>query len=114
MTEALESTAIAEIPDRASPCCGSAPSSPEAGITTLGDVLRGLEQHRNCNLAFAYAGRITKPGYHLTEFKSARVTGLDCGANVESWTETILQLWDIEQSVTGDGHRPQSHRHCGC
>ncbi len=34
--------------------------------------------------------------------KCARITGLDCGANVESWNETIFQLWDIAELVTGE------------
>lgn len=69
---------------------------------TLGDITKALEGVRGHDLAFAYGGRTTKPGYHITEFKFARVTGLDCGGNVESWSETILQLWDTEESVTGD------------
>lgn len=94
--------AAAEIPDRASACCSPTAKAPEAQTTTLGGLLRALEAHRDYSLAFVYGDRSTKPGYHLTEFKFARVTGLDCGANVESWTETILQLWDIETSVTGE------------
>jgi len=33
-------------------------------------------------------------GYHVTEFKLAAVTGIDCGARISQWSETLLQLLD--------------------
>ena len=33
------------------------------------------------------------PGYHLTEVKAARFETVDCGAQTNSWLETIIQLW---------------------
>ncbi|MEQ8664596.1 MAG: DUF6428 family protein [Rhodospirillales bacterium] len=33
-------------------------------------------------------------GYHVTEVRRADVTGIDCGANVASWTEATIQLLD--------------------
>ncbi|MEM1399992.1 MAG: DUF6428 family protein [Pseudomonadota bacterium] len=33
-------------------------------------------------------------GYHVTEWKHAKVTSIDCGARVSSWVETTLQLLD--------------------
>jgi len=39
-------------------------------------------------------------GYHVTEFKVAHVTGIDCGARFSNWTEASLQLLDGK----GDGH----------
>lgn len=35
-------------------------------------------------------------GYHITEFKIAQVTSIDCGANLDSWAEAALQLLDGE------------------
>jgi len=35
-------------------------------------------------------------GYHVTEFKHANVTGIDCGAHVSSWSEASMQLLDGE------------------
>lgn len=91
---------------KSSACCTTAASGPAQqnadGETTLAALGHSLEQAKGLGLAFTYAGRTTKPGYHITELKSARITGLDCGANVESWSETIFQLWDIEDSVTGE------------
>ncbi|NOT72670.1 MAG: hypothetical protein HOP09_15755 [Hyphomicrobium sp.] len=87
-------------------CCSGGPTMANAGAATggmtLGGLMEALGGTRGSDLAFVYGDRVTKPGYHITEFKFARVTGLDCGANVESWTETVLQLWDIEESVTGE------------
>ena len=68
---------------------------------TLSAFSAALQRARGLPLAFTYDGRMTKKGYHVTELKSARITGLDCGANVESWSETIFQVLDIEDSITG-------------
>lgn len=102
-------TVLSPNPQSPVTCCGSsAPQGPavvlpaEEAAGTLGSLLRALEDLRGLDLDIAYDGCTTKAGYHITEFKFARVTGLDCGANVESWTETILQIWDVEDSVTGE------------
>ncbi|WP_026480677.1 DUF6428 family protein [Ahrensia sp. 13_GOM-1096m] len=39
------------------------------------------------------------PGYHITEFKHARVTGIDCGARQAQWDETAIQLLDGAQGT---------------
>lgn len=33
-------------------------------------------------------------GYHVTEFKLSRVTGIDCGGRVNDWQEAAVQLLD--------------------
>tara|TARA_R110002049_G_scaffold10127_9_gene50624 strand:+ start:1990 stop:2469 length:480 start_codon:yes stop_codon:yes gene_type:complete len=33
-------------------------------------------------------------GYHVTEFKHAQITGIDCGARLSNWSEATLQLLD--------------------
>ena len=33
-------------------------------------------------------------GYHVTELKLSDVTGIDCGAGIDRWSETSLQLLD--------------------
>ena len=99
MKDSAQSTIIRDA------CCSSptgAPTADAGGPMTLGGLIDALGTARGSDLAFVYGERVTKPGYHITEFKFARVTGLDCGANVESWSETVLQLWDIEESVTGE------------
>ena len=35
-------------------------------------------------------------GYHVTEYKLAQVTGIDCGGRIANWTEAALQLLDGE------------------
>jgi len=37
-------------------------------------------------------------GYHVTEWKLARIESIDCGAQRSAWTEAVLQLLD------GAGH----------
>ncbi len=41
-------------------------------------------------------------GYHVTEFKHAQVTGIDCGGRVAVWEEAALQLLDGK----GGSHMP--------
>ena len=36
-------------------------------------------------------------GYHVTEFKHAKITGIDCGARVSEWVEASMQLLDDKQ-----------------
>ncbi len=45
---------------------------------------------------FFTEGRPVRPGYHVTEVKTGRFTAIDCGANPEAWTETFIQLWDVD------------------
>lgn len=39
-------------------------------------------------------------GYHVTEFKHSKITGIDCGAQISEWSETSVQILDGE----GDAH----------
>jgi hypothetical protein len=38
-------------------------------------------------------GNTIRAGYHLTELKVASFQTVDCGGQLNNWTETILQLW---------------------
>jgi len=67
-------------------------------------LLGGLEAHRDKALVFHYEGRDVRPSYHVTEVKTGSFRALDCGANPESWSETFIQLWDIEEESRG--HMP--------
>ncbi|PWB83736.1 MAG: hypothetical protein C3F11_05030 [Methylocystaceae bacterium] len=40
----------------------------------------------------------------MTEVKTGAFNALDCGANLESWQETFIQLWDILEG--NRGHMP--------
>ena len=72
-----------------------------ATATTLASLIDALKPHGNALLCFSYDGRTTAPGYHVTEVKRALLGSLDCGGNQESWSEVIIQLWDVD----GDGNR---------
>jgi hypothetical protein len=62
---------------------------------TLASLTAALAPHGSALLRFCYDGHETTPGYHVTEVKRAAFASLDCGANPESWSETVIQLWDI-------------------
>lgn len=66
----------------------------EISAQTLLDTLAG---QKSKPLIFAYEGRDVRPSYHVTEVKTGAFRALDCGANAESWNETFIQLWDIEE-----------------
>ncbi len=38
-------------------------------------------------------GQTVHSGYHLTELKAASFETVDCGGQVNRWSETIVQLW---------------------
>ncbi len=67
-------------------------------------LLSSLEAHKDKALIFNYEGRDVRPSDHVTERKNGKFRGLDCGANPESWSETFIQLWDIEEE--NRGHMP--------
>jgi len=67
-------------------------------------VLDALAGQKEKALIFNYDGRDVRPSYHVTEVKTGSFRGLDCGANTESWNETFIQLWDIEED--NRGHMP--------
>src|SRR6187401_1568110 len=60
-------------------------------------LLDALAGHKDRALIFNYDDRDVRPSYHVTEVKAGTFRGLDCGANTESWNETFIQLWDIEE-----------------
>ena len=80
--------------NQASACCTSASQTDaiETAEGTFGTLLRQLEAACGRDLVFVYDGHPTKPGYHVTEIKFARVTGLDCGA-ITTREPTRQQTW---------------------
>jgi hypothetical protein len=70
---------------------------------TIGELLGFLAAHKDKPLIFSYDGQIIRSGYHVTEVKAGRFAALDCGANLESWPEIFVQLWDIGG---GQAHMP--------
>ena len=68
-----------------------------------------LAQHPERALNFEYTpGKRLRPDYHITEVKNVRIDATDCGGRSDSWTETVIQLWESPvQEHTG---RPISAR----
>src|SRR5688572_27911240 len=81
----------------------------ERQAADTGDFLDALMEHDGVPLTFVYDGREIAAGYHLTEVKAGRFAGLDCGANTEAWSETIVQLWDVP-GIPGEPTRPMTVR----
>lgn len=88
-------------------CCSSAPAEirnwPDELSTAA--LLAGFAAHGEKALVFVYEGREVLPGYHVTEVKAGTFASLDCGANPESWHETVIQLWDVP-AEPGRGFMP--------
>ena len=61
---------------------------------TLTDLRDTLRTEPNRPVRFRTAHYEVKPGYHLTEFKLARVASVDCGRGKHEWDEAIVELLD--------------------
>ena len=54
-----------------------------------------LEANKDTSLLFEYApNQLVGANYHITEVKHIKIDSVDCGANEDSWNETIIQLWE--------------------
>ena len=54
-----------------------------------------LEQNKDKSLLFEYApDLLVGANYHITEVKHIKVDSVNCGAQTDSWNETIIQLWE--------------------
>jgi len=73
-------------------------SDPASDGITIGVLLETLAAHSGKQLVFRCEGREVRAGYHVTEVKDGQFSGLDCGANPESWRETFIQLWDVAEN----------------
>ena len=59
------------------------------------EFLNLLKEHQGKSLLFEYAPNLlVGANYHITEVKHVTVDSVDCGAGVDSWKETIVQLWE--------------------
>lgn len=59
-----------------------------------------LQQHSDKALLFEYApNMLVGANYHITEVKHITVDAVDCGANADSWKETIVQLYESPQEL---------------
>ncbi|NEU70679.1 hypothetical protein GK091_27695 [Spirosoma agri] len=54
-----------------------------------------LIQNPDKFLQFQYAEEeFVHPSFHITEIKQASVVSVDCGGQMNTWTEVIVQLWE--------------------
>ncbi|MDO5979236.1 DUF6428 family protein [Flavivirga spongiicola] len=59
------------------------------------ELFKVLEQNQDKSLLFEYAPNLlVGANYHITEVKHVTVDSVDCGAQVDAWNETIIQLWE--------------------
>ena len=59
------------------------------------EFLQLLETNKDTSLLFEYApNQLVGANYHITEVKHIKIDSVDCGANTDSWNETIIQLWE--------------------
>jgi len=59
------------------------------------DFITLLAEHQEKPLLFEYTpGMLVGTNYHITEVKHISIDSVDCGAGVDSWKETIIQLWE--------------------
>ncbi|GAA4280029.1 DUF6428 family protein [Gaetbulibacter aestuarii] len=62
------------------------------------EFLSFLEQHKNKSLLFEYApNAFVGHNYHITEVKHIHIDSVDCGAQADTWNETVIQLWESPQ-----------------
>ena len=59
------------------------------------EFLELLNNHKDKSLLFEYRpGALVAANYHITEIKNITVDSVDCGAGIDFWKETIIQLWE--------------------
>jgi len=60
-----------------------------------------LIQNPDKFLQFQYAeGEFVHPSFHITEIKQVPIVSVDCGGQMNSWTEVIVQLWEPQARET--------------
>lgn len=71
---------------------------------TTREFLNLLRENPGTILQFQYAdGQTLRPDYHITEVKNVRIDATDCGGRTDSWTETVIQLWEAPQPEPDHG-----------
>ena len=59
------------------------------------EFLTILNEHQDKRLYFEYQpNQLVAPNYHITEIKHVHIDSVDCGAQTDNWTETVVQLWE--------------------
>lgn len=64
------------------------------------EFLTLLQDHQDKSLLFEYTpGQLVGANYHITEVKHLKIDSVDCGAGVDAWNETIIQLWESPSEI---------------
>ena len=65
------------------------------------ELLQLLETHKDTSLLFEYApGQLVGANYHITEVKYIKIDAVDCGAQTDTWNETVIQLWESPSELS--------------
>jgi hypothetical protein len=71
-------------------CCSSQTEKTHAASQNA------ITSYGNMPMKMIYSGRHLRAGFHITEVKRLRIESIDCGANSDNWSETVIQLLDVE------------------
>lgn len=64
------------------------------------EFLENLNTHVTSRLRFILPkGKEIKGDLHITEVKSIHINSMDCGSNEYEYEETVIQLWNNEDST---------------
>ena len=66
----------------------------------LQQFIKYLEQATSKELIFKINEMTVPLDYHITEIKDATFKTVDCGGKKDQWRETIIQLWNSENTTT--------------
>lgn len=59
-----------------------------------------LNAHKDKALLFEYLPQeFVKANYHITEVKHIKIDSVDCGARIDAWNETIIQLYESPDEI---------------
>ncbi len=64
------------------------------------ELFKLLEEQKEKSLIFEYApNEFIGANYHITEVKHTSIDSVDCGSATDSWSETIIQLWESPTEI---------------
>ena len=64
------------------------------------EFLDMLKSNQDKSLLFEYTpGQLVGANYHITEVKHIGIDAVDCGANSDTWNETVIQLWESPSEI---------------
>ena len=64
------------------------------------EIFQLFKEHQGKSLLFEYSSnQYVKANYHITEVKHLKIDSVDCGAQTDTWNETIIQLWENPEEL---------------